>query len=137
MASILLLIAVSRSFLNAHTPGFKVPLQQDGISSALQPRSNSSMLNNNRALWDIIWSCLATIFACTWVAVHPNIPSLKEDWKSRLRARLKMMAYAWIAPECVTMWAMRQWLSARKLSMQHNESRGIPGSLLIFQILDV
>ncbi|KAF9441202.1 hypothetical protein P691DRAFT_856318, partial [Macrolepiota fuliginosa MF-IS2] len=26
-----------------------------------------------RATQDIIWSCLATIFACAQVAVHPNI----------------------------------------------------------------
>jgi len=28
-----------------------------------------------RSLRDIIWSCVLTMSLCTWVAVHPNIPS--------------------------------------------------------------
>ncbi|KAF9439504.1 hypothetical protein P691DRAFT_648756, partial [Macrolepiota fuliginosa MF-IS2] len=71
--------------------------------------------DNSRTIWDIVWSCLATIFACTWVAVHPNIPSPKANWRERFKEWLVVMAYAWIAPECVTVWAMRQWFSARKL----------------------
>src|ERR1700691_5725134 len=27
-----------------------------------------------RTKTSIVWSCLVTIFSCTWVAVHPNIP---------------------------------------------------------------
>ena len=29
---------------------------------------------HQRTMWDSLWSCLATIFACSWVSVHPNIP---------------------------------------------------------------
>ena len=25
-----------------------------------------------RTIWNIVWSCLATIFSCTWVAMHPT-----------------------------------------------------------------
>ncbi|KAJ7219854.1 hypothetical protein C8J57DRAFT_1095103 [Mycena rebaudengoi] len=31
-------------------------------------------INNCRKLFDIVWGCLVTIFACTWVSVHPNVP---------------------------------------------------------------
>lgn len=31
-------------------------------------------INNCRTLVGIVSSCLATIFACVWIAVHPNIP---------------------------------------------------------------
>ncbi|KAJ7840847.1 hypothetical protein B0H14DRAFT_3695283 [Mycena olivaceomarginata] len=31
-------------------------------------------LTHCRKLSAVVWSCLATIFACTWVSVHPNVP---------------------------------------------------------------
>lgn len=31
-------------------------------------------LSQCRTIWNIIWSCLATIFACIWLSVHPNMP---------------------------------------------------------------
>ncbi|TDL22555.1 hypothetical protein BD410DRAFT_803347 [Rickenella mellea] len=35
--------------------------------------------NDSRTTSDIIWSCLVTIFSCTWVAFHPNIPAPYES----------------------------------------------------------
>ena len=70
---------------------------------------------DHRSIWDIIWSCLATIFACSWVSVHPNIPSLNESrWRIFLR-RLELMFWAVVGPEMIITWAFRQWLSARRL----------------------
>lgn len=34
-----------------------------------------------RTVWNIIWSCLITIFACIWVAIHPNIPRPKLPYR--------------------------------------------------------
>jgi hypothetical protein len=31
-------------------------------------------IDNCRTLLGIIWSCITTVFLCTWVAIHPNIP---------------------------------------------------------------
>ena len=28
-----------------------------------------------RTRFNIIWTCVSTIFICTWVAIHPNIPT--------------------------------------------------------------
>ena len=42
----------------------------NGPASSLTSYSSQT---NNRSLWNIIWSCLVMIFACTWAAVHPNI----------------------------------------------------------------
>ena len=70
---------------------------------------------DQRSLFDILWSCLATILACSWVSVHPNIPGPDE---SRLRVflrRLELMFWAVIAPEFIITWALRQWLGARRL----------------------
>ena len=74
---------------------------------------------DQRSIWDIIWSCLATIFACSWVSVHPNIPAPDESsWRIFLR-RLELMFWAVVAPEIILAWAFRQWSSARDLEKLH------------------
>ncbi len=81
----------------------------------------------NRTELSIIRSCLATIFASTWLAVHPNVPGLnltKEEprWWIFGRPtimcsieRAKLMLVAILAPEVMVGWAIRQFLVARKV----------------------
>ncbi|KAK0219476.1 hypothetical protein EDD85DRAFT_915804 [Armillaria nabsnona] len=86
---------------------------------AAQDNDEGSNESSNRTTWDIIWSCLATIFACTWLAVHPNVPSRHMREKGRLFLclhRVKHMLLAIICPEVVIMWAFRQRLVASALS---------------------
>ena len=74
---------------------------------------------DQRSIWDILWSCLATILACSWVSVHPNIPAPNESsWRIFLR-RLELMLWAVIGPEMVITWALRQWLSARRFEKRY------------------
>ena len=79
-----------------------------------------------------------TIFGCTWVAVHPNIADAEEKRFMAGLRRLKLMAMAVIAPEMVILWALRQWLAARKLAKKYKSvfifSSGISSNLLIFAI---
>ncbi|KAK0432795.1 hypothetical protein EV421DRAFT_2089179 [Armillaria borealis] len=86
---------------------------------AAQSNDECSNESSNRTTWNIIWSCLATIFACTWLAVHPNVPSRYMREKGRLSLslhRVKHMLLAIICPEVVIMWAFRQRLVASALS---------------------
>ena len=70
---------------------------------------------DQRSILDILWSCLATIFACSWVSIHPNIPAPNESrWRILFR-RLELMFWAVIGPEIIITWALRQWLGARHL----------------------
>ena len=70
---------------------------------------------DQRSIWNILWSCLATIFACSWVSIHPNIPAPSESsWRIFLR-RLELMLWAVIGPEMIITWAFRQWSGARLL----------------------
>ncbi|KAK0451373.1 uncharacterized protein EV420DRAFT_1311942 [Desarmillaria tabescens] len=101
------------------------------VSSALDDSEGSSGLppcsKEVRTKLSIIWSCLATIFASTWLAVHPNVPGrnlTKEGSLWRIfdrRAmmcsleRLKLMLIAILAPEASVGWAIRQFLVARKV----------------------
>ncbi|KAK0219428.1 hypothetical protein EDD85DRAFT_346767 [Armillaria nabsnona] len=86
---------------------------------AAQGNDESSNESSNRTTWDIIWSCLATIFACTWLAVHPNVPNRYMREKGQLFLglhRVKHMLLAIICPEAIIMWAFRQRLVASVLS---------------------
>ena len=74
---------------------------------------------NQRTLSDILWSCIATIFACTWLSIHPNIPAPDEKrWKSALR-RLELMYWSLICPEMIICWACRQWFAAQSLRAKY------------------
>ena len=81
---------------------------------------------DQRSLWDILWSCLATLFACSWVSVHPNIPGPDESsWRIHLR-RLELMFWTVFAPEMIISWAVRQWIGARDLEKFHKGGQMYP-----------
>ena len=101
------------------------------ISRSLESNSCTD-LTHSRTIWNIIWSCLATIFSCTWVAVHPNIPCprkreakncfqrwVRNPLLSFAEHRLPLFVCALLVPEYVLAWAIRQYLSARKIANEN------------------
>ena len=70
---------------------------------------------DQRTIWEILYSCLATIFACSWVSVHPNIPASNESSRRIFLRRLELMFWAIVGPEMIITWALRQWSGARHL----------------------
>ncbi|KAJ7031824.1 hypothetical protein C8F04DRAFT_959782 [Mycena alexandri] len=80
-------------------------------------------INSCRTLFDIIWGCLATIFACTWVALHQNVPDPGLGSFSLLLRKLWMMLVTIIAPEFVVGFAGRQLASALWISKVFNVSK--------------
>ncbi|KAG1731261.1 hypothetical protein EDB19DRAFT_1912560 [Suillus lakei] len=91
-------------------------------STATTSDSSEAPLFITRTLWNIISSCVLTLFACIYSAIHPNIPSSKDSALRILRRRLGIMLMALIAPELIVTWAMRQWISARQVTKQFKES---------------
>lgn len=69
-------------------------------------------LSNRRSVWDLVWSCLATTFAVTWVSVHPNVPFLGETSLMLRKRRIFLMCLALLAPDVMIMWAFNQWRGA-------------------------
>lgn len=69
-----------------------------------------------RSEWNIISSCFATIFACSWVAIHPNIPAPSDSSMRIFFRRLMIMGYMLIVPEMVIVWAGRQWYAAHYIA---------------------
>ena len=98
---------------------FAAPILDTSIIDERSPPSCTD-LGNCRTIWNIIWSCLVTVFACTWVAVHPNVPMSKpgqksnSHWYSRPLRKARIMLYGVIAPEFVIFWAWRQRCAASR-----------------------
>ncbi|KAF9443134.1 hypothetical protein P691DRAFT_713684 [Macrolepiota fuliginosa MF-IS2] len=74
-----------------------------------------------RAMQDIVWSCLATIFACTWVAIHPNVPDPEHSGWKNFKHRVLIMFYAIVIPEFIMLWAARQLIGAYKHREEYNK----------------
>ena len=57
-------------------------------------------IDHCRKLSSLIWSCLTTVFLCTWVALHPDVPKEYETrWVDRSKARVSLMLKMLLAPE--------------------------------------
>ncbi|GJJ09199.1 hypothetical protein Clacol_003421 [Clathrus columnatus] len=73
-------------------------------------------INSQRSTLDILWSCLATTFAVTWLSIHPNILSPGEKVWWIIWRRFKLMFWALVAPEFVILWAWRQRRAAHRIA---------------------
>lgn len=70
---------------------------------------------DRRTLLNIVWSCLATIFACTWLSVHPNVPGRNittRGWIPCTIEHVKIMVCTILAPEAIVAWAAEQFIVA-------------------------
>ncbi len=86
---------------------------------------------HRRTLLSIIWGCLATIFVCTWLSVHPNVPGHKITTRGPISCtieRMKIMVTAILAPEVIVAWAAQQFIVAWTVcySEYFMKSRGYP-----------
>ena len=75
---------------------------------------------NQCTIWDIIWSCLVTIFSCCWVSVHPNMPGPDDSLPKRVLQHLELMLWAIFAPELIIYWAAKQWSAARRFAKKYH-----------------
>ncbi|KAI0066189.1 hypothetical protein BV25DRAFT_1513280 [Artomyces pyxidatus] len=90
-----------------------------GPSDALRtPAAACDSIDSCRTRANIIWGCLATIFACVWTAVHRNIPESASGQLSRA------VELTLLVPEWVLTWAVRQFLNARVFGKELEAARG-------------
>ncbi|KAG2147719.1 uncharacterized protein EDB93DRAFT_1103997 [Suillus bovinus] len=80
--------------------------------------------SDTRTLWDILLSCGLTLFACTWTAIHPNIPGVNDGVVLIIFYRLCLMVVALFIPEFMTIWAMAQFHYAQRAAMDFNRGFG-------------
>ena len=84
-----------------------------------------------RTLYGITWSCLATIFLCTWVSIHPNIAFRPKKhnagWFKKwiqdplyhfVTYKLRIFICALLVPEYILAWSVRQYLRAGEIQKE-------------------
>jgi hypothetical protein len=73
-----------------------------------------------RTMTNVVFSCLSTIFACTWVALHPPVPEPNQSFWKSLWWNLQSMLWAIVTPELVAATAVKERLAARKYADDWN-----------------
>lgn len=81
-----------------------------------------------RGTLDILWTCLATIFACTYTVLHLNLPEQRDGqdfdrgwrgdlkwWWKGIRSSLVWTAITLLAPEYYAMVALDEYINARRI----------------------
>ncbi len=100
----------------------------------ISPEDNEDLpvsSEDRRTLLSIVWSCLAMIFACTWLSVHPNVPGHNITARGLISCaseHVKIMVTAILAPEIIVAWAAQQFIVAWMICYSESfmELRGYP-----------
>ncbi|KEF63738.1 uncharacterized protein A1O9_01716 [Exophiala aquamarina CBS 119918] len=71
---------------------------------------------NTRGTFDIIVSCLFTIFVCCWTIVHPNIATPRASPPQRLLDKTICLLIAAFAPEVIVFISWSEYTHARHLT---------------------
>ena len=77
---------------------------------------------SGRGTWSILWGCLATIFICTWSALHLDVPKRHGRWFLSFR-KLGWTLIAETAPEVFVYKAARNFFEAKDL-LKYLHSQG-------------
>lgn len=93
--------------------------------------------HQSRDVWQIVWSCVSTTLACTWVSVHPNAPFFPQSDSAGLVRRLYLMVLSLIMPEFVVSWAIAQNLAAWRVKHEINRIDGAPNLIPAEKILNI
>lgn len=90
-------------------------------NSTSNPLEGWQLDDTSRSSWDILWTCLTTISACTWASLHFQLPVFV---KGSRRAWLKFRAWCLtlISPELVLIAVAVDFHSARDVAVQVNKA---------------
>jgi hypothetical protein len=107
-------------------------IMEDGIQAELEANQNNLTALRTitappwvssasfRGTTGILWSCLVTLVACIFTAIHLNIPTETSTLR-RLLQKLKWVLIALVAPEIVLYCASSQFSEARTLIQELNK----------------
>ena len=93
-----------------------VDVANDVSSTAMVCRDNDC-----RTVPSIIISCASTILLCTWVALHPDVPTdpYASWWKTPIKLfienRVVLMLAAFLAPELILYFSFEDWMGSCRL----------------------
>ena len=89
-------------------------------------QSNSTALegwqfnDNSRSSWDILWTCLSTILACTWTALHISVPKRDESDAAYTFWKLAAWMGSVLAPELMAGTAAEERWRAKAIAARCN-----------------
>ena len=70
--------------------------------------------NSGRETFDILSSCILTIFLCCWTSVCVNIPAVNEKKWQRPLDKVKLAGVGILGPDFLCIIAIGQYESARR-----------------------
>ena len=79
-----------------------------------EPREGWVSQPDGRGTFDILFSCLFTVFLCTWTALHLNVPALHETYWQQFRRKCRWAIQTIMAPEFVLGFASGQKVEAQR-----------------------
>lgn len=82
---------------------------------------------NTRGTMNLIWSCLTTIFACVYAAMHFSVPKTNHTTLRRMWTKVGWVTLGLVAPEFMVVKAAEEWLLARKLTKEMRSGSGRVG----------
>ena len=94
-----------------------------GNRTTLKTQISPAWVSNSgvRGTSDILWSCIVTLTACVYTAIHLNVPPPHEGRWQFLWRKSKWVALALFAPEIVLYCALTQLLQAWIFIREMNE----------------
>lgn len=78
--------------------------------------------DNSRTTLDVLWSCLVTIFACTWTVLHLNPPAPNDGELLMFLRKLQFFAIGIIAPEAIVLCAATDKYLAKEAGENFQQS---------------
>lgn len=87
-----------------------------GSNNATTPGGKHGWVSqpDGRGTSDILLSSLFTVFICTWVSLHLNVPAEHENYWAQFRRKCRWMIQAIMAPEFVIGFATGQKVEAKR-----------------------
>lgn len=92
------------------------------------PGTSDNGTQQLRSTYNIVNSCLLTLFTCVWTSIHPNINGPRDSWWTSIKRKTVTMLCAVIAPEIVFFWAVAQFIYAKLIAEQYNKEFAISGA---------
>jgi len=101
-----------------------------GNLTALNTKTATQWVSDSgiRGTSDILWSCIITLIACIYSAIHLNVPPAHERRWQLIWRKLKWVGMALFAPEVVLYCALFQFWEAYSLKSNLNSIRRAQGS---------
>jgi hypothetical protein len=128
MTTALVTLAFSTSTLAAPFPPYNLAGR-----SPLESNYSCADPNHCRTQWNILYSCLGTIFASVWVSFHPNIPARNRNPLLSRFERFAIAVYMLIFPEMLVGTALAQRWAAWRVSQGCKTIEGILLDILSVQ----